>query len=132
MKAFSWPIPRPTEAVIRSSNAPPLKGIRVRRAIGNEVSVVLPLVIPTRILDEANVIVALTLYTTALLVREVFEALDAVPLQIRDAATAVDVQAQLMKALGGGWTATGTATTSPAAAASAPTTTAKNDNLTPA
>src|ERR1700724_1777049 len=51
--------------------------------------VVLPLVIPTRILDEANVIVALTLYTTALLVREVFEALDAVPLQVRDAATAV-------------------------------------------
>jgi NodT family efflux transporter outer membrane factor (OMF) lipoprotein len=45
---------------------------------------------------------------------------------------ALDVQAQLMKALGGGWTATGTATTSPAAAASAPTTTAKNDNLTPA
>ena len=51
--------------------------------------VVLPLVIPTRILDEANVIVALTLYTTALLVREVFEALDAVPLQVRDAASAV-------------------------------------------
>ncbi|MBI5736931.1 MAG: ABC transporter permease, partial [Mycolicibacterium neoaurum] len=39
--------------------------------------VVLPLVIPTRILDEANVIVALTLYTTALLVRAVPEALDA-------------------------------------------------------
>ena len=51
--------------------------------------VVLPLIIPTRILDEANVIVALTLYTTALLVREVFEALDAVPSQVRDAATAV-------------------------------------------
>ena len=51
--------------------------------------VMLPLVIPTRILDEANVIVALTLYTTALLVREVFEALDAVPLPVRDAATAV-------------------------------------------
>ena len=51
--------------------------------------VVLPLVIPTRILDEANVIVALTLYTTALLVRGVFEALDAVPLQVRDAACAV-------------------------------------------
>jgi osmoprotectant transport system permease protein len=51
--------------------------------------VVLPLIIPTRILDEANVIVALTLYTTALLVRAVFEALDAVPLQIRDAASAV-------------------------------------------
>ena len=51
--------------------------------------VVLPLIIPTRILDEANVIVALTLYTTALLVREVFEALDAVPWQVRDAASAL-------------------------------------------
>ena len=39
--------------------------------------VVLPLIIPTRILDEANVIVALTLYTVALLVRVVPEALDA-------------------------------------------------------
>jgi NodT family efflux transporter outer membrane factor (OMF) lipoprotein len=45
---------------------------------------------------------------------------------------ALDVQAQLMKALGGGWTAPGTAPT-PTSAASAPTTTAaKNDNLTPA
>lgn len=51
--------------------------------------VVLPLIIPTRILDEANVIVALTLYTTALLVRAVPEALDAVPDQVLDAATAV-------------------------------------------
>lgn len=51
--------------------------------------VVLPLLIGTRILDEANVIVALTLYTTALLVRAVPEALDAVPVQLRDAATAV-------------------------------------------
>jgi osmoprotectant transport system permease protein len=51
--------------------------------------VVLPLIIPTRILDEANVVVALTLYTSALLVRAVFEALDAVPVQVRDAATAV-------------------------------------------
>jgi osmoprotectant transport system permease protein len=51
--------------------------------------VVLPLIIPTRILDEANVIVALTLYTTALLVRAVPEALDAVPAAVRDAATAV-------------------------------------------
>lgn len=51
--------------------------------------VVLPLVIPTRILDEANVIVALTLYTTALLVRAVPEALDAVPADVLDAATAV-------------------------------------------
>ena len=51
--------------------------------------VVLPLIIPTRILDEANVIVALTLYATALLVRAVFEALDAVPWHVRDAATAL-------------------------------------------
>jgi osmoprotectant transport system permease protein len=51
--------------------------------------VVLPLVIPTRILDQANVIVALTLYTVALLVRAVPEALDAVPPAVLDAATAV-------------------------------------------
>lgn len=51
--------------------------------------VVLPLIIPTRILDEANVIIALTLYTSALLVRAVPEALDAVPTQVRDAASAV-------------------------------------------
>ncbi|HUO40590.1 MAG TPA: ABC transporter permease [Mycobacterium sp.] len=51
--------------------------------------VLLPVIIPTRILDEANVIVALSLYTTALLVRAVPEALDAVPAQVCDAATAV-------------------------------------------
>jgi osmoprotectant transport system permease protein len=53
------------------------------------VFVVLPLIIPTQVLDEANVIVALTLYTTALLVRAVPEALDAVPAPVLDAATAV-------------------------------------------
>jgi osmoprotectant transport system permease protein len=51
--------------------------------------VVLPLIIPTRILDEANVIVALSLYTVALLVRAVPEALDAVHTQVIDSATAV-------------------------------------------
>ncbi len=51
--------------------------------------VVLPVIIGTRILDEANVIVALTAYTAALLVRAVLEALDAVPGAVRDAATAV-------------------------------------------
>ena len=51
--------------------------------------VALPLIIPTRILDEANVIVALTLYTTALLVRAVPEALDAVPVLVCDAASAL-------------------------------------------
>ena len=45
---------------------------------------------------------------------------------------ALDVQAQLMKALGGGWTAGAAATPTPTAADSVPTTTAKNDNLTPA
>ena len=37
-----------------------------------------------------------------------------------------------MKALGGGWTAAATRNPTPSAAASGPTTTAKNDNLTPA
>jgi osmoprotectant transport system permease protein len=61
--------------------------------------VVLPLIIPTRILDEANVVVALTLYTAALLVRAVFEALDAVSPQVRDAASAVGYRpiARLLK-----------------------------------
>jgi NodT family efflux transporter outer membrane factor (OMF) lipoprotein len=44
----------------------------------------------------------------------------------------LDVQAQLMKALGGGWTAAASTNPTPAAAATAPATTAKNDNLTPA
>jgi osmoprotectant transport system permease protein len=51
--------------------------------------VVLPLIIPTSILSPANVIVALTLYTVALLVRAVPEALDAVPPAVLDAATAI-------------------------------------------
>ena len=51
--------------------------------------VALPTIIGTRILDEANVMVALTAYTTALLVRAVLEALDAVPAQVSDAATAI-------------------------------------------
>lgn len=51
--------------------------------------VVLPLIIPTTILSPTNVIVALTLYTVALLVRAVPEALDAVPASVLDAATAV-------------------------------------------
>lgn len=51
--------------------------------------VVLPVLIGTRILDEANVLVALTAYTTALMVRAVLEALDAVPAEVRDAATAI-------------------------------------------
>ena len=45
---------------------------------------------------------------------------------------ALDVQAQLMKALGGGWTVPAGFSPIPSAAASAPATTAKNDTLTPA
>lgn len=50
-------------------------------------------------LDEANVIVALAAYTTALLVRAVLEALDAVPAQVHDAATAIGYSriAQMLK-----------------------------------
>lgn len=51
--------------------------------------VALPTIIGTHVLDEANVMVALTAYTAALLVRAVLEALDAVPAVVRDAATAV-------------------------------------------
>ena len=51
--------------------------------------VILPVIIGTRILDEFNVMAALTAYTAALLVRAVLEALDAVPAQVRDAAIAV-------------------------------------------
>ena len=41
--------------------------------------VMLPPVLGTRILDPLNVVVALTIYTVALLVRSVADALDAVP-----------------------------------------------------
>ena len=41
--------------------------------------VVLPAILGTRILDPLNVVVALTLYTLALLVRVVADALDSVP-----------------------------------------------------
>jgi osmoprotectant transport system permease protein len=61
--------------------------------------VVLPLIIPTRILDEANVIIALTLYTSALLVRAVPEALDAVDARVRDAASAVREAEALLTAM---------------------------------
>src|ERR1700743_877907 len=63
--------------------------------------VALPVIIGTRILDELNIVVALTAYTTALLVRTVLEALDAVPAQVRDAATAVGYSAIARKLKGG-------------------------------
>ncbi|WP_033442604.1 ABC transporter permease subunit [Saccharothrix sp. NRRL B-16314] len=50
---------------------------------------IIPALIGTRVLDPVNVISALTLYTTALLVRPVAEALDAVPSHVTAAATAM-------------------------------------------
>ncbi len=51
--------------------------------------ILMPLVLGTRILDTANVYVALTLYTLALLVRTVADGLGAVPESTRQAATAM-------------------------------------------
>ncbi|SEF26854.1 osmoprotectant transport system permease protein [Amycolatopsis pretoriensis] len=51
--------------------------------------VVIPGLIGSKILDSVNVVVALTIYTTALLVRPVLDALDAVPPPVIAAATAV-------------------------------------------
>jgi len=51
--------------------------------------VILPGILGTRILDEINVVVALALYTAALLVRPIIDALDAVPGHVLAAATAM-------------------------------------------
>ncbi|QFZ24831.1 ABC transporter permease [Saccharothrix syringae] len=50
---------------------------------------IIPAVIGTKVLDSVNVVVALTVYTTALLVRPVADALDAVPAHVTAAATAM-------------------------------------------
>ena len=51
--------------------------------------ILLPLVLGTRILDPINVVVAMTLYTVALLVRTVADGLAAVPEDVRQAAVAM-------------------------------------------
>ena len=51
--------------------------------------VVLPVIIATRILDPLNLIVALTIYTVALLVRSVVDALTSVSWEVRLVATAM-------------------------------------------
>lgn len=51
--------------------------------------ILLPAILGTRILDPANVVVAMTLYTLALLVRTVADGLGAVPDHVRQAATAM-------------------------------------------
>jgi osmoprotectant transport system permease protein len=55
--------------------------------------VVLPAILGTRILDPVNLVVALTIYTVALLVRSVADALAAVPGHVTDAATAMGYRA---------------------------------------
>lgn len=51
--------------------------------------VVIPGLLGTRITDPVNVVVALTVYTTALLVRPVIDALDSLPNHVIAAATAI-------------------------------------------
>ncbi|MFK5633470.1 MULTISPECIES: ABC transporter permease [unclassified Ornithinimicrobium] len=51
--------------------------------------ILLPLVLGTRILDDANVLVAMTVYTVALLTRTVADGLGSVPGPVRQAATAM-------------------------------------------
>lgn len=53
--------------------------------------ILMPLVLGTRILDPLNVVVAMTIYTVALLTRSVADALDAVPPATLSAATAMGV-----------------------------------------
>ncbi len=54
--------------------------------------VIMPSILGTRILDGTNLVVALALYTSALLVRPVVDALDAVPGHVVAAATAMGYQ----------------------------------------
>jgi osmoprotectant transport system permease protein len=51
--------------------------------------VVMPLVLGTRILDPVNVVVALTIYAVALLVRSVVDGLDEVPAEVMTAGVAM-------------------------------------------
>ena len=51
--------------------------------------VVIPSIIGTQILDPVNVVIALSLYSTSLLVRTVFDALDAVAPEVLNAAEAL-------------------------------------------
>lgn len=51
--------------------------------------IVIPSVLGTQFLDPINVIAALTLYSTSLMVRTVFDSLEAVPTAVRDAADAI-------------------------------------------
>ncbi len=54
--------------------------------------ILMPLLLGTRILDRVNVVVAMTLYTVALLVRTVADALAAVPESVTSSATAMGLR----------------------------------------
>lgn len=51
--------------------------------------ILMPLILGTRITDATNVVVAMTIYTVALLVRTVVDGLTSVPDEVRQAATAM-------------------------------------------
>ena len=51
--------------------------------------IILPVILGTKILDPINIVVALAIYSTALLVRSVVDGLRAVPPAVRQSATAV-------------------------------------------
>ena len=51
--------------------------------------VMMPLILGTKILDPVNIVVALAIYSTALLVRSVVDGLRAVPPAVRQSATAI-------------------------------------------
>ncbi|MDQ1537293.1 MAG: osmoprotectant transport system permease protein [Actinomycetota bacterium] len=51
--------------------------------------IILPLLLGTKVLDPNNVIIAMTLYTVALLVRTVADGLGAVPEEVKQSATAM-------------------------------------------
>lgn len=53
--------------------------------------ILMPMIIGTQILDPVNVLVALTLYTVALLVRTVVDGLGSVPEDVRQSATAMGI-----------------------------------------
>lgn len=94
-----------TPTVVGVVLAMPLAGLLRRHAVGRGVAVVIagiiftipslalfvviPLIIGTSILSPINVVVALTLYSVALLMRTWLDALDSVPADVREAALAM-------------------------------------------
>ena len=55
--------------------------------------IVIPVVLGTKVLDPLNLMIPLTIYTIALMVRSVVDALEAVPWHVRAAATAMGFRA---------------------------------------